>query len=184
MSPEPSLSYAAIGPDWCGNSHHALSTSPLLSLSLSLSPCRNLWLQSCRITTTIAIINIILVLLTIIRVINELLYELLLLLLITLKLLLYTLTVFILTSQSWNLMVHNWSLSPLSPPLLPLPSISLSSLPSFHPSLLSSPFFPAPPSRSRQMESGSVRGFFQLMREFFLYSRQSPAHCGNCWVSL
>ena len=38
-------------------------------------------------------------------------------------------------------------------------------------------------SLSSHIESGS-RGFSLLMREFFLHSRQSAAHCGNCWVSL
>ena len=55
----------------------------------------------------------------------------------------------------------------------------------FHPPLLSSPFFSAHTNWSRQMaaenESGSARGFFQLMSEFSsFHSRQSAALCGNC----
>ena len=69
-------SYPAIGLDCHWNSHHALSTSPLLLVSLppnvfiyfatchyivsvSLSRCRYIWLQGCRIQTTTIIIIII-----------------------------------------------------------------------------------------------------------------------------
>ena len=55
------------------------------------------------------------------------------------------------------------------PPPPPPISLSLSSLSPLFSIHLSSPFFPADPDRSRQMaESGSARGFFQLIREFFL----------------
>ena len=67
-----------------------------------------------------------------------------------------------------------------------LTSLSLSPL--LHPLLLSSPLFSAHPSWSRQMsahiESGSARGFIQLMRELFFSLAKVFARCGNSMDSL
>ena len=76
------------------------------SLSLSLSLCRYLRLQSCRITTIIINNNTYYYLITIwtvIAIINNQSY-------------LYTVIVFIITIQRWYLMLHKCSCSP-SPPL-------------------------------------------------------------------
>ena len=58
------------------------------------------------------------------------------------------------------------SLSPLLSPPTPISLSLFYSLFAIH--LLSSPFFSAHPNRSRHIDSGSARGFSQLMREFFL----------------